>query len=272
MEGAAGSDSRHRPQDPWADIMEASRMCSNNISIQTFSIHAKATNCGLPFRALEVYDHCVSISTVSILAKLSKLELCMADFTGGKDYSHWRTIRGLARPTKMLSATSNLQSLSIDFTGHCTEGIPYNMHEPSLTTFGAILGGCHLPRLLTLHQCKLTFLEAEFSAFIQHSPGLRGLCLRNFDMIELEESLWSTHIHPRCWERLLDTMKQAWPYLQHFHMSNSCICEDEHGSSVYWSRTVPNRLVQKFMFNEGENPMVGVHDNGNGVSLAIVYY
>lgn len=253
--------SRYTTQNPWADIMEALGTRSNDVSIRTISIQAKDTNCYLPLIALELCDPFVSLPTTRILAHLTKLELCM-DFKDKNDHRLSEITRELRLSTKMLSTASNLQSLVIDFMGFHRDPLFFATDDLSLTAFGAFLGGCQLPQLLTLHLCKLTFWENEFSAFLQHSPGLRDLSLQSFDMVEQGEDRQLMYADPRSWERLFDSMKQALPRLERFHLSNSQLYEDQRRWRK-WSGKVSNMMIQQFMFDDGMNPFMDIQDHGD---------
>ena len=105
----ARARSQYIPENSWADIIEALRTCSKDISVHTISIQGKNTNCFLPLIELEVCDPYVSLSTKTILANMTKLELCMdRPPYGGGHLLLSKMIPQLRNPTKMLSATSNL--------------------------------------------------------------------------------------------------------------------------------------------------------------------
>lgn len=255
----ANGRSRYIWQNPWADIMEALRTCTNDLSIHTISIQAKDTNCYLPLMAIEACHPYSSLLTTTILAHLTKLELCMS-FKDQNDHSLRRMTREMRLPTKMLSMASNLQCLIIDFMGFHRDPLLYAADDRHYTAFGAFLAGCRLPKLLTLHLCKITFWESEFSAFLQYSPGLRDLCLRSFDMVEQGEERQSMYADPRSWERVFDTMKQALPRLERFHLSNSQRYEDQRRWRN-WSGKVSNMMIQQFMFDDGMNPFTDIQDH-----------
>ena len=254
---------QYMPHNPWAVIMTALRSCSDNALTPTISVQTSDTNCYRSFVAIETFDPYISLSTSAMLSRLTRLELRLYNFIPMNDAVLGGMVHELRHPTRMLSAVPSLQSLTIDLGGFHSFHHNNAAHTPSHTTaFSALLGGCQLTQLSTLHLCNLTFLQNDFSTFLQHSPGLRDLNLRDFHMVKRWHFQEVLLADPRSWERLFDTIKQALPLLEDFYLSNRQICTDEHRWPGLWSRKVSNKTIQQFLFHEGMNPFLGIHDHG----------
>ena len=243
------------PQNPWAEIMKALND-STSVSAHTISIQPEKAGSYLPFTAIEAYVPHIVRSTTFIIPRMTKLELHLDGFGNydGPEKMH----QILQNPTKFLSAASNLTSLTIDFM---PSQFPTEKPWPSSwpTSFAALLEGCQLPRLSLLHLRNFTFREAEFSAFIQHSPDIHDLSLQNFYMIDHKDLKPQTHAGLGSWERLLLMIKNTLQHLEHFRV-RSAMCYYELNLQVEcfaynllldlsWKDKSP-----RFMFDDGIDP------------------
>ena len=112
LSGLGQSESKYMPQTPWAEIMKALHT-SPDVSVDTVSIQPKDRTCYLPFAAIEVCDPCIFLSTTTVLARLTKLELRLDNLMMINGQALRRMYHELEGPTKMLSAAAKLQSLTI---------------------------------------------------------------------------------------------------------------------------------------------------------------
>ncbi|KAF6218723.1 hypothetical protein HO133_005265 [Letharia lupina] len=264
--GLCEAGSQHMPQNPWAEIMTALHN-SSNVSVHTISIEPRDANCGLPFVAVQACGPHMFLSTTRVLAHLTKLELCMdnaVNFVKPKKFALLKMSQALQHPTKMLSAASNLQSLTLGFVRAGRPSDLYGTSEEFRTGFGMLLGGCQLPLLSTLRLRNITFWEDDFCAFLRSSPDLRDLSLQGFFMEEQGLFRGLPYAHPRAWERLMDTMKDTLHRLDSFHISERQLCRIEHRAERLGAMpgfdAMPgfHVMVQDFLFSEGINPYAGM--------------
>ena len=258
--GEAGT--RWMPENPWAVIMTALHK-SSNASTHAISIQPKYTNGHLPIIALKDCGPGILLSTSTVLARLTKLELRLAH-TG---------LQKERLPIKILSGACELRSLTIDIMNdenatssplkHCSV-VP----ATTITTFESFLASCELPHLSTLHLHRVTFLENDFATFLQHSPELRDLSLQGFYMVDGWHRWRPPYPDPRAWERLLQTVKETLRHLENFDLSARQLCDGEQQfeDSPLLSRIVRKRetmrrfdtMVQRFLFDEGTNPFAHI--------------
>lgn len=191
--GLAEAGSTMMPQNPWAMIMTA-LLKSTNTSIHKLSVQPKSINSQLPLAAIAVSGSPICHPMTTELARLTKLELRLNNFT-----SHEQM---LTHPPTVLSTASNLRSLTIDIVDPL-RALSYGPYSRCPTTFGLLLAGCKLARLSSLHLHNFTFLENDLSTFLQHSPNLRDLALMSFYMVDTSFYGQPPDAIPRCWERLL---------------------------------------------------------------------
>ena len=94
---------------------------------------------------------------------------------------------------KTLSAAINLKSLVIELISelvHEEDGGP-----DKITTFGMILGGCKMPKLVNLGLSCFPITEAGMTTFLQDSPEIRRMSLDDVEIV-----LGS-------WEKVFQTLK-----------------------------------------------------------------
>ncbi len=174
--GLSQVGSQSMPWNPWEEIMMALQKSPNG-SIRTVSIHPASHSDHLPFATIDAREPHIMNATHTVLGHLTRLELHL-DSTLGLDLGPRRQSR---RPTGMLFAACNLESLTIgmaDARGEYRNGI---------TAFDALLGGCQLPRLLSLYLHNLNFQGDELCAILRHSPDVRDVWLSYCDLVEREE-------------------------------------------------------------------------------------
>lgn len=257
--GLGQAESYLMPQNPWAEIMKALHD-STNVSTPTISIQPEKAGSYLPFTAIEAHVPHIVRSTTFVIPRMTKLELHLDGFGKHDDPEKMHQI--LQNPTKFLSTASNLSSLTIDFL---PSQFPTEKSWPPSwpTSFAALLDGCQLPRLSLLHLRNLTFREAEFFTFIQHSPDIHDLSLQNFHMIDHKDLRPQTHADLGSWERLLLMIKNTLQHLERFRVRNvTCYYELNLPvkCSVYslvldesWKNESP-----RFMFDDGIDPFAEI--------------
>ncbi len=260
--GLGETGTRRMPENPWAVIMTALHK-SLNASTHTISIQPKRTNGQLPILALKDCGPGIILSTSTVLARLTKLELRLAH-----PGSHKKIL-----PVKMLSGACKLRSLTIDIMDDDNATSSPLTHwsqvpKTTITTFESLLAGCKLPHLSTLHLHRVTFLENDFSTFLQHSPELRELSLQGFYMVDGWHRSRPSYPDPRAWERILQTVKETLRYLENFDLSARQLCEgeenDEYSLTVASTMRIRVRMrafdamVQRYLFDEGTNPFAEI--------------
>ncbi len=253
------------PQNPWTVIMTALHK-SPNASIHMISIQPKNAKNPLNIKALNDSNLDTLHARNNVLARLTKLELRLAH----------TSLMGLETgktPIKMLSGACKLRSLTIDIMNDedATSSLLVHWHKvpkTTITTFESLLAGCKLPHLSILHLHRVTFLENDFSTFLQRSPELRELSLQGFYMVDGWHRWRPPYPDPRAWERILQTVKETLRHLENFDLSARQLCDGEqkYEDSLVLRSMVStgermrgfDTLVQRFLFDEGTNPFAEI--------------
>ncbi|CAD6585849.1 MAG: hypothetical protein ASARMPREDX12_002135 [Alectoria sarmentosa] len=243
------------PQNPWVDLMTTLQTCSD-APINTISIQPRDQYNYLPFPAFEAWKPYNFHASASLLARLTKLELCLM---GGMTRTSGALIETyqVEHRTKILSMASNLQSLKIGFPDWAGHPPLYAPPGYAFSAFDVLLGGCKLPHLSALHLSNLWVYEEAFSVCLQHSPDLSDLALQGFSMLEVQSGRLET-ANPKSWERLLHTIRGTLRHLQHFHISSKQLLQAEHETLRGHSRADGDMLIQRFVLNGGVNPFEGI--------------
>ena len=259
------------PQNPWAVIMVALHKVSN-ASTHTIFIQPRCKESWLPMATLKDCDPGILLSTTSVLACLTKLELRLAHSRISKDT---RLTREEKYPTKLLSGACNLRSLTIEATRNDNDKSWFGWEHghdrltTPVTDFGSLLAGCKLPHLSKLHLRDVTFVEEDFSVFLRYSPDLRDLSLKQSYMVVGWNWIEPPFPDPRAWERLLQTVKETLRHLENFDLSDRQLCKGEEEEYWYpprWGAVRRRRgiiegfdgMVQSFLFDEGTNPFASI--------------
>lgn len=254
--GLGRAESHSMPQNPWAEIIKALYE-SSNVSIHTVTIQPSDANSYLPLAAIHTCDPHIIRLTTMILPRLKKLDLRLDSMMEENRDALVKMYQNPSHPSKMFSTASNLESLTIDFLDYRRNPTFYGMHKPGLTTFDALLGGCQLPRLTTLHLRNFTFFEDELSTLLQHSPVIRDLSLQGFYMVDQQGSMRRADTNPGSWERLLHKIKETLRCLEHFRIKSMQLCDELNIQQVWAAQALVLDLSPKtprFLFDDGIDP------------------
>lgn len=140
---------------------------------------------------------------------------------------------------KTLSAAVNLKSLMIELIGelaHDEDG-----GQDTTTTFGMILGDCHMPKLVTLGLSRFPITEVGMTTFLHDSPGIRHLSLDDIEIVS------------GSWENMFQTIKDdlSLETIQTRRLDGGTeLFRAGHFRTGY----EPGPLVEKFLFGDGLNP------------------
>ncbi|KAM0803955.1 hypothetical protein BDR22DRAFT_703972 [Usnea florida] len=246
------------PSNPWSVIMTALQE-SKPFTVDAVFIKPRVEDGRIP---IEWFIHSCQkniIPTTSVLAHVTRLELRLKKSGVHSDgvSRFWR------RGTPLLSAASNLQSLTVDFSTPWEDSFP-TYHEdsgPPATSFEMFLGGCKLSCLSKLHLHDLTVLEEHLSAFLQESPELRDLSLKEVFMIESTPMPYPhtapTPVDPMAWGRVLQTIKETLHQLQYFYLSDRRLSK-----SLEVDHLRLTRMIRHFVLSDGINPILDTTEFG----------
>ena len=266
------------PSNPWSVVMTALQE-SKPFTVDAVFIKPRIEDGRTP---IEWFIHSCQnniITATSVLAHVKKLELRLKKALVHSDgvSRFWR------RGTPLLSAASNLQSLTVDFSTPWEDSFP-TYHEdsgPPATSFEMFLGGCKLSCLSKLHLHDLTVLEEHLSAFLQESPELRDLSLKEVFMIEStpmpDPHTAPTPVDPMAWGRVLQTIKETLHQLQYFYLSDRRLsrvlgvpserrrhavggCFAAQSLEVDHLRLT--RMIRHFVLSDGINPILDTTEFG----------
>ena len=246
-------------RNPWTVIMTALQE-SKTSAVDAVSIKPKDEDGRIPIESFMQSNQNTIMSTTSVLAHVTKLELRLKKAGVHADgiSSFWK------RGTPLLSTAPHLQSLTIDFFTGLEESFstPYFIDSgPPATSFEMFLGGCKLPCLSKLHLHHLTLLEEHLSAFLQESPELCDLSLEEVFMIEStpipEPHTALEPVHPKAWGRVLQTIKETLHQLRYFYLSDRRVSK----SSVVDHLRLAE-MARHFVLSDGINPFLSIAELG----------
>lgn len=184
-----------------------------------------------------------------VLPNLTSLHLHLnVDFMDHVEVELWYDVEDELCTEKVvaefLSAAINLTSLDIDLQDNIiTYEDEENFSRP--ITFEMILGGCKMPRLVTLGLINFLFTEASLTTFLQHSQGIQHMSIENARMIS--ES-WASMFQSIKGSLALKTVELGRLYgvTQEFP-AGQC-------SSSIFERYPP---IQKYLLGDGPSPFSG---------------
>lgn len=137
---------------------------------------------------------------------------------------------------KVLVTARNLEclyvSLSMDFEKQLQD-------TSDLTTFDAILGGCHLTKLKSLVLECFDVEQAELLDCLKHPVGLKALYLHDIHLIGGSR------------ERAAEKLRRFWRIKE---VELSCLRHHDWAAFAYHSSNACVREVKDFFLREGKNP------------------
>lgn len=141
---------------------------------------------------------------------------------------------------KTLSAAINLKSLLINLIGRLVHW--KQAGQDTTTTIKMILGGCKMPKLVTLGLSCFPITEVGMTTFLQDSPEIRHMSLDHVEMVS------------GSWENVFRTIKDNLP-LETFKTKDLLggITELFRANSIC-GRYEPGPSIEQYLFGDGPNP------------------
>ena len=148
---------------------------------------------------------------------------------------------------KTLSAAINLKSLMIELIGKL-------VHEQiggqdTTTTFGMILGGCKMPKLVTFGLSRFPITEVGMTTFLQDSPEIRHMSLDHVKMFS------------GSWGNVFQTIKDKLP-LETIKTKGLRGGTELSGAGPFREKYETGPSIEQFLFGNGINPFSKVALDG----------